>query len=116
VVSNLIVPRSATTNYVLMLMPTLWIFASLDRHGRRGRLLTLSVMLISFVGQWWLQFATVVGNQEQPVMFLPWPLTLGAALLACASWLWGESRRAGWWPLAAPAAALAPASESGHSR
>jgi hypothetical protein len=37
VVSNLIVPRSAATNGVLMLIPILWVFAALDRRGRWGR-------------------------------------------------------------------------------
>jgi Glycosyltransferase family 87 len=111
VVSNLIVSRSATTNYVLLLVPTLWVFAGLDRHGRPGRVLIAAILLVSFVGLWWLHFATVVVNQEQPVMFLPWPLALGGVLLLCAPWLWRETRRAGWWPLSAPLPALAPAPE-----
>ena len=115
VVSNLVVSRSATTNYVLLLVPTLWVFAGLDRHGRPGRLLIAAIMVTSFVGQWWLHFATVVGNQEQPIMFLPWPLALGLVLLVCASWLWSETRRAGWWPLGNPLTALAPAPESSLS-
>jgi Glycosyltransferase family 87 len=116
VVSNLIVSRSATTNYVLLLVPTLWVFAGLDRHGRPGRLLIAAILLASFVGLWWLQFATVVVNQEQPVMFLPWPLALGAVLLLCAPWLWRETRRAGWWPLAAPLTPLTPAAEGSLAR
>lgn len=81
VVSNLIVPRSATTNYVLMLVPILWLFASLDQRRPWGRKVVLAWMLLSFVGMWWLHFSTVVGNQEQPVMFIPEPLALGMALL-----------------------------------
>jgi hypothetical protein len=107
VVSNLIVARSATTNYVLLLVPTLWVFVCLDQLGRRGRAAIVAVMLVSLVGQWWLHFATVAGNQEQPIMFLPWPLALGAALLVGAPWLWSETRRAGYWPLIGPKAETA---------
>jgi len=112
VVSNLIVSRSATTNYVLLLVPTLWVFAGLDRRGRPGRLLITAILLVSLIGLWWLQLATVVGNQEQPVMFLPWPLALGVVLLLCAPWLWRETRGAGLWPLSAPPTSHAPIPES----
>ena len=87
VVSNLIVPRSATTNYVLMLIPTLWIFSLLDRQLKWGKPIMVATMLISFVGLWWLHFATVVGNQEQAIMFIPYPLVLGVLLLAGRKWL-----------------------------
>ncbi|MEP7357269.1 MAG: glycosyltransferase 87 family protein [Anaerolineales bacterium] len=99
VVSDLIVPRSATTNYVLLLTTTLWIFALLDQQGARGRWLILLFMAASVVGQWWLHFATVVGNQEQAVMFLPWPLLLGAVLWLGRGWLLCETRAAGLWPI-----------------
>ena len=108
VVSNLIVPRSATTNYVLMLVPTLWLFAILDRHGRVGRSLIVATLLTSLIGLWWLHSATVVGNQEQPIMVVPWPLALGVVLLAGGAWLRREARQAGGWPLAT----VAPAPES----
>jgi hypothetical protein len=81
VVSSLIVPRSATTNYVMLLFPILWSFAVLDRKGRWGRIGLLISMLISCIGLWWLHYATVVGNQEQPIMFIPVPVTLGLVLL-----------------------------------
>lgn len=81
VVSNLIVPRSATTNYVMMLVPVVWVFAALDRIPRWGRAVLLGVMLVSFAGLWWLHFATVVGNQEQPILFIPSPIALGLALV-----------------------------------
>jgi len=97
VISNLIVPRSATTNYVLMLMPTLWVFAALDRHERYGRMALLTVMLISLVGYWWLHLATVIGNAEQPILFIPWPLTLGAAFWLGRDWLLRDAEQAGVW-------------------
>ncbi|MCC7359362.1 MAG: DUF2029 domain-containing protein [Anaerolineales bacterium] len=87
VVSNLIVPRSATTNYVLQLVPILWVFALLDGHGRAGRWLMAGVMAVALVGQWWLHLATVVGNQEQSILFFPWPVALGLALLFGRRWL-----------------------------
>jgi hypothetical protein len=108
-VSNLIVSRSATTNYVLMLVPTLWVLQALARRGRAGQAMIVAVLLITFVGQWWLHYATVVGNQEQPVMYLPWLLALGSVLLVGAPWLWAEARRAGDWPLAAPQPESTPA-------
>ena len=87
VVSNLVVPRSATTNYVMLLVTLLWIFAALYRTPGWGKPALLGCWLVSFVGLWWLHFATVVGNQEQPVMFLPVPLVLGLALLLGYRWL-----------------------------
>jgi hypothetical protein len=92
VVSNLIVPRSATTNYVLMLIPVLWIIAALDRLGWRGRMASLVVMIAMLAGHWWLHLATVIGNQEQPVVFLPMPLALGAALVIGRAFLLRDAK------------------------
>jgi len=87
VVSNIIVPRSATTNYVMMLIPILWVYAALDRTKPWGRSVLLVLMLVSFLGLWWLHYATVVGNQEQPIMFIPAPIVLGIVLLWGFRWL-----------------------------
>ncbi len=80
VVSDLIISRSATTNYVLLLLPTLWLFAQVTRW-RWGHAAIVVYMLFMLVGEWWLHAITVVGNQEQPIMFLPLPLVLGCALV-----------------------------------
>ncbi|MEW5869524.1 MAG: glycosyltransferase family 87 protein [Chloroflexota bacterium] len=93
VVSNLIVPRSATTNYVLMLVTALWVFAALDRTPGWGRPVLLLTWLVSLVGLWWLHIATVVGNQEQPFMFIPMPVVLGLVLLLGYRWLRHDARR-----------------------
>jgi hypothetical protein len=95
VVSNLIVPRSATTNYALMLVPMIWLMAACDRMGRRWRWLSLGGMIILLIGHWWLFAATVVGDQEQAVMFLPLPLLLGALLLLGRSWLEKDAEKTG---------------------
>jgi hypothetical protein len=81
IVSDLVVARSATTNYVLLLLPTIWLFAKLEQQHHWGRAVIVGYLLITVFGEWWLHTATVVGNQEQAVMFLPLPLALGAALL-----------------------------------
>lgn len=94
VISNLIVPRSATTNYVLMLLPIIWIFAALDRSFNWGKWIILSVLIISIVGLWWLHFTTVVGNQEQAIMFLPSPIILGVLLILGRKWLLNDALRA----------------------
>lgn len=91
VVSNLVVSRSATTNYVLLLVPTLWVFALLAAHGRAGRALLLAVLAGALVGPWWLHFATVVGNQEQASMFFPWPAALLLVLTLERRWLLREA-------------------------
>ena len=80
VVSDLIVSRSATTNYVMLLLPTIWLFTQLERF-RQGHLIIAGYMLLTVIGEWWLHAVTVVGNQEQPIMFLPLPLILGCALV-----------------------------------
>jgi hypothetical protein len=85
VVSDLIVSRSATTNYVLLLLPTLWLFAQLARW-RWGYVVIVGYMLLMLIGEWWLHAITVIGNQEQPIMFLPLPLVLGCALAAVRLW------------------------------
>jgi hypothetical protein len=87
VVSNLIVPRSATPNYVLLFVPILWMFAALDRGSRWKRFALFACMLISLVGLWWLHAITVQGNAEHPIMFIPPLLIPGIALVLGRRWL-----------------------------
>lgn len=94
VVSNLIVPRSATANYVLMFVPILWMFAALDRGSGWGRFVLLASMLISVMGLWWLHAVTVWGNAEQPIMFIPPLLIPGAALVFGHRWLVRDAEEA----------------------
>jgi hypothetical protein len=85
VVSDLIVARSATTNYALLLLPTMWLFEQLERH-RRGHRVIVGYFVLTVVGEWWLHATTVVGNQEQPIMFIPLPIVLGLALVITRTW------------------------------
>ena len=93
VVSNLVVPRSATTNYVTMLIPILWVFAALDRTPGWGRITLVAMLVSSAVGLWWLHYSTVVGNQEQPIMFIPAPLVLGLILTIGYQWLLKDAKQ-----------------------
>jgi hypothetical protein len=77
----------------MMLVPILWVFAALDRTPGWGRPVLLAAMAISFVGMWWLHYATVIGNQEQPIMFIPAPLALGLVLVLGYRWLMRDARR-----------------------
>lgn len=92
VVSSLIVPRSATTNYVMMGITAMWVFAALDRVPGWGRPTLIGLWLVSLVGMWWLHFSTVIGNQEQPIMYLPVPLASGLVLIFGYNWLMRDTR------------------------
>lgn len=93
VVSQLVVPRSATTNYVMLLVCAVWILAALARAGVAGKAAAAGLMIVSFAGYWWLHFASVVGNQEQAIMFFPYPLAIGLALFLGRSWLLEDERQ-----------------------
>jgi hypothetical protein len=100
IMSTLIVLRSSTSNYVMLLLPTIWVLAALDRRGfagrkRWGRALVVLVLLCSFAGLWWLHFATVQGNQEQAIVFIPTPVLLGLVFVAGRAWLEADACQAG---------------------
>jgi len=76
VITNLIALRTATTNYVVFLIPIVFLFALTRRYlwVALGQILSLPAL--------WALFAlTVKGDFEQPPMFLPLPFLLLAVLL-----------------------------------
>lgn len=81
-VSDLIVPRSATTNYIFLLFPIYLIFARIKNPR-----LVIGLQLASLIGLWVLFFATVQVNQEQPIMYIPHVVVLGVVLIAGYRWL-----------------------------
>lgn len=96
VVSNLIVPRSATTNYIFMLFSIYQCLAALQRTWPRAApWVILLFQGSSLLGLWWLFAVTVQGDQEQPIMFIPQIIGVGLALLAGYRWLNRDSQRAG---------------------
>ncbi|MFQ5887042.1 MAG: glycosyltransferase 87 family protein, partial [Anaerolineae bacterium] len=78
IVTLLIPVQTGTTNQVLLLLPLIY---WLSRWTKR-RWVALSLSLILFLGPWTLFLATVRGDAEQPVMFLPLPLFALTYLLA----------------------------------
>jgi hypothetical protein len=75
VVTNLVAFRTATTNYVVLLPALCLIFSVLaDRWGTKGDVVVLLVMAAFLFGLWALFLATVEGNLEHPIMYLPLPI------------------------------------------
>ena len=83
IVTNLIVLRTATTNYVVLLIPLAQVLAMIYARWKRWGLgAVIGLELILLVGLWALFFVTVVHKFEHPIMYLPLPVGLAAALLA----------------------------------
>jgi len=82
IVTQLVAPRTATTNYVILYIPLLLIFHAACTYFRWGHWYVLTFELVSLLGFWALFAATVVaergGNlpQEDPIMYLPLPILL----------------------------------------
>lgn len=75
VVTNLVALRTATTNYVVLLPALCLIFSVLvERWGARGNVVVLFAMVALLFGLWALFLATVDGNTESPIMYLPIPI------------------------------------------
>ena len=88
IVTNLIALRTATTNYVVLLMPTFIVFKTLDkRFQRRGAMLIALIELLLLVGFWILFAATVAGDYEHPIMYLPLPISLWLIFVAAKPYL-----------------------------
>ena len=75
VVTNLVVFRTATTNYVVLLPALCLIFSILtDRWRAKGDVVVLLVMVALLFGLWGLFLTTIEGNVESPLMYLPVPI------------------------------------------
>jgi len=83
VITNLIILRTATTNYVVLLPPICLVLAAWTSAGiRRGPAIVLATLAVSWIGLWGLFLATVQGNTESPWMYLPVPFLTLVGLLA----------------------------------
>ena len=92
IVTKFIAPRTATTNYVVLMLPLLLVFRALSAQVWRGNLLVLIFQAVSVFGFWALFAATIVTERglnlppENPIMYLPLPILLMVVfLMACGS-------------------------------
>jgi hypothetical protein len=89
--TNLITPRIATTNYILLIPWILWGFRQMQLAWRRwGKLCVVASQMFLLVGPWALFLATIQGDFEQPPVYFPFPV----AALVLLIWLWRQIRPA----------------------
>jgi hypothetical protein len=81
VVTNLVALRTATTNYVVLLIPLVQILAMVQAHWKRmGAWVIVGLEVTLLIGLWVLFLATVAQKFEHPIMYLPLPVGLAIAL------------------------------------
>ena len=75
VITNLVAYRTATTNFMMMLPALFLIFALWEARWRIGGRIAVWVSLVVLgLGSWALFLSTVRGNEEQAIMYLPFPI------------------------------------------
>ena len=82
VVTNLVVLRTATTNYVALYIPLFLALKATAGPLRGGNLLLVCFYLVSIVAVWALFLSTVAGKFEHPIVYLPLPIGLFVLLVA----------------------------------
>lgn len=95
IVTNLVMPRAGTTNYVILYVPLFFAFRQLLRKRTRALWWLGFFYLTSIVVLWILFFATVQGDFESALMSLPLPLLLFLLFLLARQQLMGPSEEAG---------------------
>lgn len=88
IVTNMIIVRTATTNYIIMYLPLLLVLKWLSQRWRWGQLSTALLLILGAVGMWALFLGTIQGDLEHPITYLPLPFLLLFALI------WGQQTRA----------------------
>jgi hypothetical protein len=74
VITNMVVVRTATTNYVMLLPVLFYIFAIWEERWKTaGQFFMWLSLAVLGVGLWVLFIVTVQGNIEQSIMYLPLP-------------------------------------------
>ncbi|MBI3244767.1 MAG: DUF2029 domain-containing protein [Chloroflexi bacterium] len=82
VATNLIVTRTATTNYVMMLPALIYLFVLAARaYGPKAHLWIALTEIVLLVGMWVVFVVTVQGREEQWPVYLPLPFGLLLGLM-----------------------------------
>ena len=77
ILTQFIAPRTATTHYTMLLLPLFCWFAHLgERLGQRAGLVVVGIEAALLVGQWAIFLATLRGNYETALVYLPFPLLM----------------------------------------
>lgn len=87
IVTNSIIVRTATTNYVIMYIPLFLLLHTISLRWRGGNVWVAGLLLTLLVGTWALFLSTIQGDFEHPVTYLPLPVGLLVGLVWMA---WGE--------------------------
>lgn len=90
IVTNSIIVRTATTNYVIMYIPLFLLLHTVSQRWRGGNVWVAGLLLALAIGTWTLFLSTIQGDFEHPITYLPLPIGLLLGLL----WLaWGDKLR-----------------------
>jgi len=84
IITNMIIVRTATTNYIIMYLPLLLLLKAISDNLRRGNAIVTLLIVLSAAGMWVLFLTTIQGDLEHPITYLPLPFGLLLALI------WGE--------------------------
>ncbi len=81
-ITNLIVTRTATTNYIMMFPALIYILQKIaSSQLSQKNFWILVIELILFIGTWILFLVTVQGREEQWQMYLPFPILILIVLM-----------------------------------
>jgi hypothetical protein len=86
IVTNLVALRTATPNFVVLLLPLVVVFRALQKH-RHGPWLVLLLQIVLLLGMWGHFLLTLEGKFEHPAVYLPLPLGLLAVFSLGRPWL-----------------------------
>jgi hypothetical protein len=82
VITNIVVIRTATTNYIMMLPALFFMFKmSTHRFGNKANLYIVITQIVLAISIWGIFALTVKGQEEQWPVYLPLPLSLLAGMI-----------------------------------
>ena len=76
IVTNMIVVRTATTNYIIMFVPLFMILHIFSQRAKRGNLWIALFFVGSILFTWALFIGSIQGDTEHPITYLPLPFFL----------------------------------------